>query len=47
MLVQESVKIVREVDNTLTQILTRMQELAKMLPEYPVVRAMGGVGDSL
>ena len=47
MLVQESVKIVREVDNTLTQILTRMQELAKMLPEYPVVRAMGGVGDTL
>ena len=47
MLVQESVKIVREVDNTLTQILTRMQELAKTLPEYPVVRAMGGVGDTL
>ena len=47
MLVQESVKIVREVDNTLTQILTRMQELAKTLPEYPVVRAMSGVGDTL
>ena len=24
-----------------------MQELAKKLPEYPVVRAMGGVGDIL
>ena len=47
MLVQESVKIVREVDNTLTQILSRMQELAKTLPEYPVVRAMSGVGDTL
>lgn len=47
MLVQESVKIVREIDNTLSQILTRMQELAKSLPEYPVVRAMGGVGDTL
>ena len=47
MLVQEAVKIVREVDNTLTQILTRMQELAKTLPEYAVVRAMGGVGDTL
>ena len=47
MLVQESVKIVREVDNTLTQILTRMSEIAKMLPEYQVVHDMGGVGDAL
>ena len=47
MLVQESVKIVREVDNTLTQILTRMNEIAKMLPEYQVVHDMGGVGDTL
>ena len=47
MLVQESVKIVREVDNTLKQILTRMSEIAKMLPEYQVVRDMGGVGDAL
>ena len=45
MLVQESVKIVREVDDTLTQILTRMNEIAKMLPEYQVVHDMGGVGD--
>ena len=37
MLVQESVKIVREVDDTLTQILTRMSAIAKMLPEYQVV----------
>ena len=47
MFVQESVKIVREIDNTLTHILTRMQKLAKTLPEYPVVRAMSGVGDTL
>ena len=47
MLVQESVKIVREVDNTLTMILTRMSEIAKMLPEYQVVHDMGGVGDAL
>ena len=47
MLVQESVKIVREVDDTLTQILTRMYEISKMLPEYQVVRDMGGVGDAL
>ena len=47
MLVQESVKIVREVDDTLTQILTRMSEIAKMLPEYQMVHDMGGVGDVL
>ena len=47
MLVQESVKIVREVDDTLTQILTRMNEIAKRLPEYQVVHDMGGVGDVL
>ena len=47
MLIQESVKIVREVDDTLTQILTRMSEIAKMLPEYQVVHDMGGVGDAL
>ena len=47
MLVQESVKIVREVDDTLTQILSRMNEIAKMLPEYQVVHDMGGVGDVL
>ena len=47
MLIQESVKIVREVDDTLTQILTRMSAIAKMLPEYQVVHDMGGVGDAL
>ena len=47
MLVQESVKIVREVDDTPTQILSRMNEIAKMLPEYQVVHDMGGVGDVL
>lgn len=47
MLVQEAVRVLREVDNTLMMILTQMQELAKTLPEYPVVRAMGGVGNVL
>lgn len=47
MLVQEAVRVLREVDNTLMTILTQMQALAKSLPEYPVVRAMGGVGDVL
>lgn len=45
MLVQESVKILREVNSTLSKILSRMQELAKELPEYAVVRAMNGIGD--
>ncbi len=47
MLVQEAVRVLREVDNTLMRILTQMQELAKTMPEYPVVRAMGGVGNVL
>ena len=47
MLVQEAVRVLREVDNTLMTILTQMQLLAKSLPEYPVVRAMGGVGNVL
>lgn len=47
MMVLEAVRVLREVDNTLSKILARMKELAKSLPEYPVVGAMGGVGDVL
>lgn len=47
MLVQEAVRVLREVDHTLMKILTQMKELAKALPKYPVVRAMGGVGNVL
>lgn len=47
MLVQEAVRVLREINNTLKKILTQMQRLAKKLPEYPVVRKMGGVGDVL
>ena len=47
MLVQEAVRVLREVNNTLKKILTQMQKLAKRLPEYSVVRKMGGVGDVL
>ncbi len=47
MRVQEAARVLREVDNTLKVILTQMQELAKFLPEYPVVREMGGVGNVL
>ena len=37
MLVQEAVRVLREINNTLMTILTQMQALAKSLPEYPVV----------
>lgn len=47
MLVQEAVRVLQEVDHTLMTILTQMRSLAKSLPEYPIVRAMGGVGDVL
>ena len=47
MLLLEAVKALREVNSALFAILTRMRELAKTLPEYPIVRAMGGVGDVL
>ena len=47
MLVQEAIAVLRAVDSSLFRIISRMQELAKTLPEYPTVRAMGGVGDVL
>ncbi len=47
MLVLEAIKVLRQVNNTLGIILTRMKELSKTLPEYSVVRQMGGVGDVL
>ena len=47
MLVHEAVEVLKRVNETLSTILARMKELAKSLPEYPVVRAMGGVGETL
>ena len=47
MFVLEAITVLRTVDNSLSHILSRMQELAKSLPEYSVVREMGGVGDVL
>jgi len=47
MLVREAVRVLKEINNTLGLILSQMQELAKTLPEYETVRAMGGVGDVL
>lgn len=47
MFVQEAIKVLRAVDSSLSSILTRMKGLAKSLPEYSVVRSMGGVGEVL
>lgn len=47
MLVEEAISVLRAVDSSLSLILTRMQELAKSLPEYSTVREMGGVGNVL
>lgn len=47
MLVLEAVRVLREIEKTLTMILSQMQELAKSLKEYEVVRKMEGVGDIL
>lgn len=46
-MIQQSVSVLKQVNTTLKTILTRMKELAKALPEYPIVRAMGGVGEVL
>lgn len=47
MLVQEAVTVLRTIDGSLANILARMKELAKSLPEYSTVREMGGVGEVL
>jgi hypothetical protein len=47
LMVQDAVKILREVDAALHDILTRMNEIAKCLPEYTTVMDMKGVGVSI
>lgn len=44
MLTLEAIRILQEICKTLETILTRMQELAKSLPEYKTVNDMQGVG---
>lgn len=39
--------LVKQSDTACNAILAQMNEIAKTLPEYPVVRAMAGVGDKL
>ncbi|WP_234407919.1 IS110 family RNA-guided transposase [Anaerosinus massiliensis] len=47
MLVQEAVKVLLQTEKSLHNILARMNELAKRLKEYRIVRAMPGVGEKL
>ena len=47
MLVLEAAKAVKNIETTLALILSQMNELAKTLNEFSVVRAMPGVGDVL
>lgn len=47
MLVLEAVRVLREMEKTLSLILSQMQELASTLIEYPIVQEMAGVGDRL
>lgn len=46
-LVLEAAKAVKNIETTLASILSQMNELAKSLKEFSVVRAMPGVGDVL
>ena len=47
MVVRDAVKILQEVDASLCDILTQMNEIAKQLPEYETVMSMKGVGRSI
>ena len=44
LLILEAVKVLRNITNTLMNILSQMRELAESLPEYPIVCSMSGVG---
>ena len=46
-LVSQAVEVIRQIDLALNQILSRMTQLAKILPEYDVVKEMSGVGEKL
>ena len=47
MVISGAISLLRDANASLFSILNRMRELAKQLPEYETVMAMGGVGDSL
>lgn len=45
--VTEAVRVLHEIETSRNTILTQMQALAKMLPEYQIVREMPCIGDTL
>jgi len=45
--VLETVRVLQELEKSRDTILTHMKELAKTLPEYSVVFAMNGIGETL
>lgn len=45
--VKHYVTLLRSTEEATTAIITQMNELAKELPEYEVVKKMKGVGDKL
>lgn len=47
LMILESVKVLKRINKTLSTILSQMNEYAKILKEYEVVRSMGGVGEKL
>ena len=47
LLVQEAVNVLREINNSLYNILNQMREIAKTFPEYETVISMGAIGESL
>lgn len=44
-IVQQLAQTLLTIDQTRIDIISRMDELARLLPEYDLVRAMAGVGD--
>ena len=47
LIVLESVRVLKEINQTLEIILTEMQKIARQFPEYDTVRNMPGVGEVL
>lgn len=47
MLTLEAVRVLKEINKTLQIIISEMQRIARTLKEYPIVRAMNGVGEIL
>ena len=47
LLVKQAAEALRSMNHVLNEILSQLRSLAKQRPEYPIIRAMNGVGDVL